>query len=494
MSRGKHDSEPVSAEWWTQLLDLLDSKGLGLAALNSLPACPSPRTLRRYRNCTEIPRKTFARLASALNLTRAALRSHLQAPERTRPALPLTVEESTRLDELCTALDRAGQYDDSARLGEETYSRAKSTNEQGLTAHWAYRCASAFRASGRLKKASFWYARAWKAVAAARLGSPTDAQLALQAAITRFGQVMVDDYMIRGAFRLAYDTHAQLLREADCMLADADAITLHAAVRERRPHLRRQQAEMLRLMGQYEAALSLIRTVTEEYPPAAFEERCWSRISEADSLRLLGRNPEALRIYDALEADARHRRLAGLLGATLLRRARVLTVEAFRDSAAKSANLAASRRCVDEALRLAEHTPDRYRRVMLYALLARASDPDATIQRVGELSETIVTRWKLSKTYMVLEWAHVALCRADAFRRRQRFDHARPLFKAAYDSYSRMQCNWGILRAGVGLELTGGRPNVPSEALEAAEGADRTLVDVWQRHGTLKEPLFSNWP
>src|SRR5207248_8850773 len=129
---------------------------------------------------------------------------------------------------------------------------------------------------------------------------------------TRFGQIMVDDYLIRASYAGAYAQHEQLLADAKNISEGLAGKFRAADISVRRSHVRRQQAEMLRYMGRYGEALTLITEVLAEYPPAAFEPACYGRLSRADSLRLLGRTNEALAVYRELEELARGRSLVGL--------------------------------------------------------------------------------------------------------------------------------------------------------------------------------------
>jgi tetratricopeptide (TPR) repeat protein len=285
--------------WWERLAFELKQKGIKIEEF-CVKADISTKTLQRSRTSGLMSEKTLTALAVALDFhsTSNLLADWSEKP--TRLPRSLSVSESADLERNYAALFSGGIYDNAAELASTTLARAEQSTEPSLMAHWADRTADAYRAMGVLRKASSYYARAWDHIQTALSITPNDVRLRYQAAKTRFGQIMVDDFLIRGAFREALDRHSHLLVEAQRLEEDADNEVLARDIRIRRTHIRRQQAEMLRLLGRYNEALSLIREVLADYPPSFYEERAYSRLSEADSLRLSGQPDAAVEIYEEL--------------------------------------------------------------------------------------------------------------------------------------------------------------------------------------------------
>jgi tetratricopeptide (TPR) repeat protein len=307
---------------------------------------------------------------------------------------------------------------------------------------------------------------------------PGDYTVTLQAAKIRFGKVMVDDYLSRGAFRHAYETHDHLLNDADRILNDDDASIIHNEVRVRRPHLRRQQAEMLRNMGRYSESLLVIESVIDEYPAWQVEERCWAQVSKADSLRLLGRSSDAMKLLQEIEKVARDREISGLLGSVLLRKSRVLLLGAVTDKRSGQPHTGRAIACIEEASEIVEAAPNRYRYVTIYVYLAKASLPGADSASVEKLLSRVARIAKISKSSFVTEYAHLLLCRAEMFRTLTRNSEARRLFKEAHDIYRDMECMWGAVRSWIGLTLTGGTTPRPHTLFARAEGLDQELINA----------------
>lgn len=380
------------------------------------------------------------------------------------------------------ALARDGRYDSAASLGKEALAGAEAAQDKRLTAHWADRVADAYRAIGLLREASAFYAVSWAKAQEALAQSPDDRKLRYQIGKTRFGQIMVDDYLVRGAFAEAYGRHAQLLSDVDSLLRDGDSASFRADILHRRIHIKRQQAEMLRYLGRYSEALEAIRKVLSEYPTSAHEPRSYARISEADSLRLLGDTKNAFTIYLEVETTARERHLDGLLGAVLWRKACLLQID---DGDGQFDN------CLNEVAKLADNHPERYRFMVIYSLLLRASGKVADAKIATGALKKVEKFGPLRPDYLVAEYAHVALCRGELLRQTSGMADALAWFQKAFDCYSRMECRWGMVRAWIGVRLAGGDADFPGNVKRTLEGTDAKLFQKFERNREIQPGILS---
>jgi len=397
-------------------------------------------------------------------------------------ATKLEASMSGELERRYVAFSRDGLYDSAASLAHETLAGAESAQDKRLMAHWSDRMADAYRAMGRLRDASSFYAKAWANVQDALAEAPGDFELRKQAGFTKFGQIMVDDYLTRGAFGEAYRRHAQLLKDVDSLLKDAPSDSLRAGIPVRRIHIKRQQAEMLRYLGRYREALTLIREVFKEYPTSAYEPRCYARLSEADSLRLQGDSSSSLDIYVEIEDLARDRDLPGLLGAVLWRKACALQCQSRDDE---------RRKCLGELAILAPNYSHRYRFMGIYSLLVRASGRVADEKEAQRnLSEAEIFG-PLRPDYLVAEYAHSALCHGELARQCTRIAEAREWFEKAFSSYLAIECRWGGARAWVGLRLTGGDATFPRNLKQSMEGADARLLEEFETRRSVHPGVLS---
>lgn len=369
------------------------------------------------------------------------------------------------------ALARDGRYDSAASLAKRAVAGAEAAEDKRLIAHWADRVADAYRAIGLLREASAFYAVSWAKAQEALAETPDDLKLRYQIGKTRFGQIMVDDYLVRGAFAEAHSRHAQLLSDVDALLRDGVPELLRAEISHRRIHVKRQQAEMLRYLGRYGEALKNIREVLNEYPVSAHEPRSYARLSEADSLRLQGDINAACTIYAEVETTARERHLDGLLGAVMWRKACLLQLA---DGDGQFDN------CLKEVAQLADENPKRYRFMVIYSLLLRASGKVADAGKADAALRKAEKFGPLRADYLVAEYAHAALCRGEIFRQFKLPLQAGDAFEKAFLSYTRMECRWGMVRAWIGLRLAGRNVDFPENVKRSVEGTDAKLLQTFE--------------
>jgi tetratricopeptide (TPR) repeat protein len=337
-----------------------------------------------------VPVRTICNIESGRTSKPATVRELLDTinPERRKRNLPellwpeenainpLDASTSHHLGHKYDAFVREGLYDDAGELAENALKEAEAAHDQRLLAHWAKCAAAAYRCRGMLREASAFYAMAWGHTQRALKETPADEELRYQEGKIRFGQIMVDAFLSRGAFEEAFKRHGELLKDASSLFGEVQSAQLKDEIKLRCTHIKRQQAEMLRLLGRYDAALQRISEVLCEYSPERDSEAHWyARVSKADSLRLKGESVEALTEYDRLLGIATRRNLHGLHGEVLWRKIGALqtapTTQKNRDELA---------RCSRDLKAIAEAHAERYRYVFIYSLLTsaagRVSDPD----------------------------------------------------------------------------------------------------------------------
>lgn len=428
------------------------------AVLGLLNGASDPVNLKKTENCGQF-------------LAHAKAKEGIVQPEFDSVAkLYSSASESMERDYV--ALSRDGRYDSAASLAMRAVAGAEAAEDKRLVAHWADRVADAYRAIGMLREASALYAVSWAKAQEALAQTPDNLKLRYQIGKTRFGQIMVDDYLVRGAFAEAHSRHAQLLSDVDALLRDGVPESLRTEIFHRRIHIKRQQAEMLRYLGRYGEALKNIREVLNEYPVSAHEPRSYARLSEADSLRLQGDMNAASTIYAEVETTARERRLDGLLGSVLWRKACLLQL-AGGDSQFDN--------CLKEVAQLADENPQRYRFMVIYSLLLLASGKVADAGKAGAALRKAEKFGPLRSDYLVAEYAHAALCRGEISRQFKLPLQAADDFETAFLSYARMECRWGMVRAWIGLRLAGRDVEFPDNVKRTLEGTDAKLFQKFGR-------------
>jgi tetratricopeptide (TPR) repeat protein len=383
------------------------------------------------------------------------------------------------------ALCRGGRYDAATTCALQAMRKTPADDFRRLT-HWADRTADAYRASGDVLNASKWYTEASKRSAMALLASPGDVELLLQSGRVRFGSIMVDTFLLRGELRRAYDLHGELLTIADSLVPNEHSAETVRSVAICRLHIERQQAEMMRLLGNYTRSLDMIRKVKEAYHESEIEARYYSLLSEADSLRLLGNADTALEIYEELERTADNRKLDGLMCSTLWRKAGVLQADGRLPEAWK---------CQTRLLALRRQNATRFRFATIYGLLSRASGIVEDYNQAMSAVEEAVSVGSLSPSHLSLEYAHACLCRAELLRARGNCnDQALVWFQKAWGVYSRTECAWGCVRAFIGRVLCGGAMTLPPTMSNILEGLDKVVYEEYMAgapilHGRLSMNL-----
>ena len=426
---------------------------------------------------------TLACLAEKLGLATGTLLAEWSGTTfEQRETARLQREESVAAERHFTALARDGLHDDAAVFAREILARAAVTDDHYTIAYWSDRAADAYRAAGALRDASIFYARAWEEIQIALKQSPRDVDLRYQAGKTRFGQIMVDDCMVRGAFREAWVRYDELLKDAEELVQDPAAEPIRPEIAIRILHVKRQQSEMMRLLGRYSEALASIRNIAGQYPAEAYEARAYSGLYEADSLRLLGEIESALETYSGIEQFARKRDALGLLASTLWRMSCALKQRRQTKESAER---------IREATTIAERYPRRYRFLAIYCRLAEASGEVVARRRALKLLDEAEAVANLTRDYLTLEFAHVALCRAEVLRSdRQKWSESLGWFRTALRTYKRIGCRWGVVRAWIGAHLTGGT-EIKTELLDSLEGIDDRLLNEFNERGAVDAGLLS---
>ena len=471
MSQGPHAKIRLPMDWPDRLEE--DYRRWGYDSLKKFcddPPTIAVKTLSRVKN-NDDHRMTVNSLEKLrLKLRYKSVNDLLDAWADTHSGASrvtlIDAESSANFEERYEALTRAGLYDSAAVVARQAYDAASNASDVRLMCYWVDRIGDAFRTSGRLTEASDAYKEAWSLVQTLLADNPADVDALVQSLQTRFGQIMVDDYMIRASYAGAYAQYERLLADAEKLGRDGTGKFRAVEITVRRTHVRRQQAEMLRYMGRYGEALALITEVLAEYPPAAFESTCYGRLSQADCLRLLGRTSEALEVYRRLEELARGRSLVGLLGSVLWRLSGLYQV--MDDEKKRWA-------CLDEASQLGDRYGKRYRFLVIYCLLARASGRVADSKEALSSLKRVERFGPLSPDCRVAEYAYMAQCRAEVLRTARRPLEAQGWFRRALECYIRMGFRWGITRAWIGLKVTGVAARRP-EILNSLEGLDAELL------------------
>lgn len=483
MKRGKQKQQKIRLPrgWWGRLVLYCDRKWrerhtekIDIYEFTRI----SRRTFGTARQKNRMTEATFIQLGkeigpiSAQELM-AVLTGHPLADSSKAPVASLTPAESADCERRYVAMARDGLYEHAHSIAAEALRRATEGVDFELTAHWANRLAGSHRMAGKMREASAFYARSWDYLQRAMSERPDDFRLRCLACSVRFGQIIVDEFMMKGALAEAHRRHGLLHEDAIELATHAPSPELVQAIELRTIHVRRQQAEMIRLQGRYAEAIKAIRPIIQEYGETAYEARSYALLAEGDSMRLLGNMDAALATYARVERFARERSLPGLLGAVLWRQCGAWQYNGKKNLVEKAQQ---------ELEEIIKNNEGRYHFVTLYSMLVRAACPWTDPTTVLDLLAKVRTFGSLKFDHLTLEYAHCVLVEGELHRRLGENTKAAPLFEEARRVYDRTGCTWGRVRSWIGLKLCDGSGDAPTGFDgRKAEGLDRQL---WQKFKT----------
>ncbi len=117
------------------------------------------------------------------------------------------------------------------------------------------------------------------------------------------GRIMVDEYFLRGQCKNAYDSY-ELLKQDIGNIREATENSLSKQLTLYELHLLRQQAEMLRISGQYGEALKMFKELYDSYSYLHALEKAYCLVGIGDSLRLNGAFDDSIAAYEDCEGYA----------------------------------------------------------------------------------------------------------------------------------------------------------------------------------------------
>ena len=395
----------------------------------------------------------------------------------------------TNPDRWVTALFRVGLYGEGILRATEFFEAAKHDANLERQAFWLDRIADGHRPNGDLREAQRCYEDALKAALEAKK-QPTS-EFTLQGLIAKigFGQIMVDDFLIHSNFLRAYDKYLDLLLVGDDLMRNAPHETVREVIRTRILHIKRQQAEMLRLLGKYNDAHLLIASVLAEYPDAEFEAKNYARLLGADCQRLSGNVKESLETYEELESLARSRDWQSFLGQVMWRKAGALQL--LEDESGLS-------RCRETLVNIIANHPRAFRFIRIYGRLVQVAGVAASEQEARSILQEARQVGELASDFCSAEHAHSLQCEAEIDRQFGYFDDAKTKFYAAFRLYLRMKFNWGIVRSWIGVHVTDRSPafsQLQQEQFDSRmpsfEGLDREMLTRFEAGEDVAPGLLS---
>lgn len=366
---------------------------------------------------------------------------------------------------------RTNLYDDAVQLAEAMFKSCHRAKHFVAAAHWADHAAGVYSLQGKLRDALRLLDDCFGAMKKATASERTSVEMRIVSLRAHFERAMTREYKALGEFRKALELFKSFNSDVDALNKIGVPEAYRDMVASRKIHHKRQQAEMLRLLGFYRAAYQLMDEAVKEYPDWADEARRQGELHKADSLRLLGDAAAALEIYENLERTAKNRHLDGLLGSVLWPK-----VGALQTAEKSSEQRRKLRTALNDLKTLASTDGNQYGYLVIYAKLVSVSSEIANPDVANKLVSDAMAAGPIEPDCFRTEYAHALLCRGEIERAQKNTIQAKQRYEEALRYYELMEMRWGIVRSTIGLNLVGECRGLP-DRLEI-EGLDAAL---WSR-------------
>jgi tetratricopeptide (TPR) repeat protein len=390
-------------------------------------------------------------------------------------------------EELADRFSHSGDYERAIEWSAKALSHWEEERDHYRAAKTALFMAIQYRHQGRFNDALQVYAKAEDFIL--RLADLTPTSHLTRWRI-QLGRIMVEDYLIKGRCKVAYSKYQTFGLDMDEYLStypqphDISKVEIELY----KTHLIRQQAEMLRLRGSYTKALNFFKKAYERYSYVYAEEKANAALGQADCLRLLGEYEAALDKYDEAKDYARTKKDKRLLAKVLRNKAELHRVT--NDDQAVLAILG-------ELALISDKTNYLFGKIYLHLIKGGVhlkSDPAKAIEVLTQIQSLTP---QFSKSYLKIEYAHYILGVAEA-KRLCGDPQAAAGYQEAYKLYKETDVLWGIVRASVGLSMLAQSDGKLDQLLKGLHITDPIDADfIGRAHAgriDKSEILFLNMP
>lgn len=488
LSKNSSVSGWVEKEWKTKYWDEIQRKQVLILPI-LIEECDIPGLLKtkKYADFRESYAVGFAELIQAIGVVEKDISAEGVTPDvhQVVDASELSLDVGTS-EQLARELAKLGLSSKSINLSQKLLKLYEREGSHQKAAHWGLHIAVQFRHQGKFIESLQRYAYAEQHILQCLKQEPAKLETRIIYWRIKAGRIMVEDYMLNGNFERATEEYSQLCKDIDEYQADNTDTDLTVSNRMNvyRIHALRQQAEMQRMLGKYANSFELFSKTYDDYHFIYAEEKAYSRLGQAESLRLLGRHEEALEWYREAEWIAREKNKLRLLARVLRSKAELLRLQGSTESLL----------VLEEMKRLSETEEISYLFGRIYYLLTLGGYYlDEDLDRASSLFEQAQGLAKNGEFCLRVEYAHSLFGLAEAKRLGQDKDKAKDLYGAAHFLYKRMGIRWGQARTAIALTLTSAESkyDLPIEL----EGTDSELVEMFSKN-TLREDknLFLNIP
>ncbi len=302
------------------------------------------------------------------------------------------------------------------------------------------------------------------------------------------GRIMVEQYLKEGNCKKAFHEYANIIKEIDNYLKAAKEInkTQKKKIKLFKTHAIRQQAEMQRLLGNYNISQKLFERTYKQYNYMHAEEKAYAALGQGDSYRMIGNFNEAKKKYIEVEEYAREKSNKRLLSRVLRNLAEIYRFE----------NKSGIEDIIEELKKLSDEINYLFGEIYYFLIRGGISIKEKDIKKSEEFFRIANQKTKIKGEYLNIEYAHSVFGLAETERIQKRGKSTS--YDKAYKLYEKTGIQWGLLRTAIGIFLTGGQKDRVSKLiknLNIYSGIDNDLVKKFYNN-ELRENyiLFLNIP
>jgi len=257
------------------------------------------------------------------------------------------------------------------------------------------------------------------------------------------GRIMVEDYLIKGDCKGAYKEYDELIKEIDNYLAGNQQIddNFMKKIELYKIHARRQQAEMLRLLGKYNEALTLFREAYKQYNYIYAEEKAYSVLGQGDCLRMLKKFDNAMEKYKEAMEFAQEKRNKRLQMRVLRNMA-----ELYRTKGINNINL------LEELKDLSNKTNYLFGK-LYYFLIEGGLHLKENKEKAEEFFVKANKLSQINGEHLKIEYAHSIFGLAEVKRLKNDINVAKGYYNEAHGLYQETGILWGIEKTKKGIDM-----------------------------------------
>lgn len=260
------------------------------------------------------------------------------------------------------------------------------------------------------------------------------------------GRVMVKDYLINGDCKRAYREYNRLIEDIVHYLQNRPKIdyTDKKELELYKIHAIRQQAEMLRIVGDYNKALKLFRYAYKQYNYIYAEEKAYSALGQGDSLRMLGKFSDALKKYAEAEEFAQLKKNNRLLARVLRNKAEVYRakrkIESVKD-------------CLDKLKKLSDKTNYRFGKIYYFLISGGLCLQKNNSEDAESFFKDAISLSTRDPDSLKIEHAHSLFGLAETQRLNRNITESIKQYKKSNKMYKEIGSVWGMIRTSIGLAI-----------------------------------------